>query len=162
MNLLENDFEELCFKSPARDLNLLAVRRRAPSLPKDILIIASNLRCEDGAEVYEELSMELQHDSLGQRCAESQVIGPLDPLECASKAIVKILAGLAQHPNRHPILICPSGVEVMFCLSNAVLWTFHGGRDDSILSAIQAKWPPKLRHQRNSCQILQNGATESR
>ncbi len=38
----------------------------------------------------------------------------------------------------------------------------HGGWDNSILSAIQAKWPPKLRHQRNSCQILQNRTTESR
>ncbi len=36
----------------------------------------------------------------------------------------------------------------------------HGSQDDSILSAIQAKWPPKLRHQRNSRQILQNRATE--
>ncbi len=37
----------------------------------------------------------------------------------------------------------------------------HRGQDDSILSAIQAKWPPKSRHQRNSRQILQNHATES-
>jgi hypothetical protein len=35
----------------------------------------------------------------------------------------------------------------------------HGGRDDSILSTIQAK---SSGHQRNSCQILQNRATESR
>ncbi len=42
------------------------------------------------------------------------------------------------------------------------LMTLHGGQDDSILSTIQAKWPPKLHHQRNSCQILQNPATESR
>jgi hypothetical protein len=44
-------------------------------------------------------------------------------------------------------------------------WTIlrlHGGRDDSILSVIQAKRPPKLRHQRNSRQILQNCATDSR
>jgi hypothetical protein len=38
----------------------------------------------------------------------------------------------------------------------------HGGRDDSILSAIQAKSRSKSGHQRNSRQILQNCATESR
>jgi hypothetical protein len=38
----------------------------------------------------------------------------------------------------------------------------HGGRDDLILSAIQAKSRSKSGHQRNSCQILQNRATESR
>jgi hypothetical protein len=38
----------------------------------------------------------------------------------------------------------------------------HGGQDDSILSAIQAKSRSKSGHQRNSCQILQNRATESR
>ncbi len=43
-----------------------------------------------------------------------------------------------------------------------IIRKLHGGRDDSILSAILAKWPPKSRHQRNSCQILQNCAIESR
>ncbi len=38
----------------------------------------------------------------------------------------------------------------------------HGGQDDSILSVIQEKWPPKSCHQRNPCWILQNHATESR
>ncbi len=38
----------------------------------------------------------------------------------------------------------------------------HGGQDDSILSAIQAKSRSKSGHQRNSRQILQNRATESR
>jgi hypothetical protein len=37
---------------------------------------------------------------------------------------------------------------------------FHGGRDDLILSAIQAKSRSKSGHQRNSRQILQNRATE--
>jgi hypothetical protein len=37
----------------------------------------------------------------------------------------------------------------------------HGGQDDLILSAIQAKSSSKSGHQRNSCQILQNRATES-
>jgi hypothetical protein len=36
----------------------------------------------------------------------------------------------------------------------------HGGQDDSILSAIQAKLRSKSGHQRNSRQILQNHATE--
>jgi hypothetical protein len=39
---------------------------------------------------------------------------------------------------------------------------YHGGQDDSILSVIQAKSRSKSSHQRNSCQILQNCATESR
>ncbi len=47
----------------------------------------------------------------------------------------------------------------MQCLGVAIE---HGSRDDLILSAIQAKLRSKSSHQRNSRQILQNRATESR
>ncbi len=53
-------------------------------------------------------------------------------------------------------------VQSLMIVCSPFKWSIwvQGGRDDSILSAIQAKWPPKSCHQRNSCQILQNCATE--
>ena len=56
----------------------------------------------------------------------------------------------------------PLRIIKMHSASSTPTTVTHGGRDDSLLSAILAKWPPKSRHQRNSCQILQNRATESR
>ncbi len=50
-----------------------------------------------------------------------------------------------------------SGNDIIYCVT---FYFLHGGRDDSILSAIQAKLRSKSGHQRNSRQILQNRATE--
>jgi hypothetical protein len=52
---------------------------------------------------------------------------------------------------------CGAGVIVAVALA-----LLHGGQDDSILSAILAKLHSKSGHLRNSCQILQNCATELR
>ncbi len=62
------------------------------------------------------------------------------------------------HPTQWSTLLC----HWMHLNANATWQSWHGNQDDLILSAIQAKWPPKSRHQRNSRQILQNRATESR
>jgi hypothetical protein len=60
------------------------------------------------------------------------------------------------------IIVCAMPTWTDASMITAFIEVIHGGQDDLILSAIQAKWPPKLGHQRNSCQILQNCATESR
>ncbi len=52
--------------------------------------------------------------------------------------------------------------KMLMHIGNNMSCFLHGGQNDLILSAIQEKWPPKLRQDGNSCWILQNRATELR
>jgi hypothetical protein len=81
-----------------------------------------------------------------------------------SLPVALALLPLPLHVTTSIVLASPIYCDgtVTFAVVTPPLEALHGGRDDLILSVIQAKLHSKSGHQRNSCQILQNRATESR
>jgi hypothetical protein len=138
----------------------------------DIYDNSREYEIEDDCYMYEViLENDLTHYVISGQI--NDIIGDEEWLQGEGNCLCNIASHLESYlflweqKRRNPlILMLYASVKVIVLVwkimeNTEFILDVHGGQDDSILSAIQAKSRSKSGHQRNSRQILQNRATES-